>query len=248
MGKKRHKRQSSHVVLVTSEAVDAKLKQFRIRPWIVQAITVIFCVLCGAAIGYVYYETDDKLQQEARVDSEVEQLEIQNQELEAKNQELAAQNAALETQLAELNEKIQILSDTVNQKVQSESELLAQLESQYTPTEFPLTGKATMEEITEGDPMCVFTAEDGAMAIATGNGTVIAVNDDAEYGHNVWVDHGNGYITIYRNQGDAKVKQGETVTQGATLFLIGEDNDKLGYQMMRNNEYINPLEMLTING
>lgn len=241
MGRKRHKRKNSHVVLVTSDAVDAKLKQFRIRPWILQTLIVIFCILCGAAIGYVYYEAEDRLQRTNRSASEIQQLEAQNQEL-------AERNAALEIQLAAQEEKIQILSDTVNQKVQSETELSEQLERQTIPTEFPLTGGATMEEITEGDPMCVFTAATGTMAVATANGTVIAVNDDAEYGHNVWVDHGNGYITIYRNQGDVKVKQGESVTQGTTLFLIDEENNKLGYQMMRDNEYIDPMEMLTISG
>ena len=241
MARKRHKRKNSHVVLVTSDAVDAKLKQFRIRPWILQTVIVIFCVLCGTAIGYLFYETEDRLQETTRSASEVQQLEVENQEL-------AARNAELELQLAAQDEKIQILSDTVNQKVQSETELATQLERQSTPTEFPLTGSATMEEIAEGDPMCVFTAASGTMAVATANGTVIAVNDDAEYGHNIWVDHGNGYITIYRNQGDAMVKQGETVKQGATLFLIGEENNKLGYQMMRDNEYIDPMEMLTISG
>lgn len=241
MAKKRHKRKNSHVVLVTSDAVDAKLKQFRIRPWILQTIIVVFCVLCGTAIGYLFYETDDRLQETTRSASEIQQLEAQNQEL-------TARNAELELQLAAQTEKIQILSDTVNQKVQSETELSEQLERQTTPTEFPLTGSATMEEITEGDPMCIFTAASGTMAVATANGTVIAVNDDTEYGHNIWVDHGNGYITIYRNQGDAMVKQGETVKQGATLFLIGDENNKLGYQMMRDNEYIDPMEMLTISG
>lgn len=241
MARKRHKRKNSHVVLVTSDAVDAKLKQFRIRPWILQTIIVVFCILCGTAVGYLYYETGDRLQQTTRSASEI-------QELEAQNQELTARNAELELQLAAQTEKIQILSDTVNQKVQSETELAEQLERQTTPSEFPLTGSATMEEITEGNPMCVFTAATGTMAVATANGTVIAVNDDTEYGHNVWVDHGNGYITIYRNKGDAMVKQGETVKQGATLFLIGEDNDKLGYQMMRDNEYIDPMEMLAISG
>lgn len=241
MGRKRHKRKNSHVVLVTSDAVDAKLRQFRIRPWILQTVIVIFCILCGTAIGYLFYETDGRLQENTRSASEIQQLEAQNQEL-------AARNAELETQLAAQSEKIQILSDTVNQKIQSETELSEQLERQTTPTEFPLTGSATMEEIIEGDPMCVFTAASGTMAVATANGTVIAVNDDAEYGHNIWVDHGNGYITIYRNQGDAMVKQGETVKQGATLFLIGDENSKLGYQMMRDNEYIDPMEMLTING
>lgn len=241
MGKKRHKRKKNHVVLVTSDAVDAKLKQFRIRPWILQTVIVIFCVLCGTSIGYLYYETGDTLQQTTRSDSELEQLTAQNQELTERNEEL-------ETQLAAQDERIQILSDTVNQKVQSEAELLEQLERLITPTEFPLTGLTTMEEVTEGDPMCIFTASAGAMVIATANGTVIAVNDDAEYGHNVWVDHGNGYITIYRSQGDVMVKQGGTVKQGATLFLIGDENNKLGYQMMRDNEYIDPMEMIAISG
>ncbi|MCM1064452.1 MAG: peptidoglycan DD-metalloendopeptidase family protein [Eubacterium sp.] len=241
MGRKRHKRKKNHVVLVTSDAVDAKLKQFRFRPWILQTVIVVFCVLCGAAIGYVFYETDDRLQQTTRSASEIEQLELQNQEL-------TDRNAELESLLAAQGEKIQILSDTVNQKVESETALLQQLESLTTPVELPLTGRATMEEVTEGNPMCIFTGASGTMAVATANGTVIAVNDDVEYGHNIWVDHGNGYITIYRNQGDAMVKQGETVKQGATLFLIGEDNNKLGYQMMRDNEYIDPMEMLILNG
>ena len=150
--------------------------------------------------------------------------------------------------MASLNETIQILSDTINQKTQNENELSEQLQKQTTPTEFPLTGSATMEEVTEGNPMCIFTATDGAMVVATAAGTVTAVNDDSEYGHNIWVDHGNGYVTIYRNSGEIKVKQGETVTQGTTLFLVGEENSKLGYQMLKDGVYINPMEMLTISG
>ena len=116
------------------------------------------------------------------------------------------------------------------------------------PTEFPLTGSASMQEAAEGDPMCVFTASSGTMVVATANGTVTAVNDDGEYGHNVWIDHGNGYVTIYRNKGDAIVKQGDGVVQGTTLFLIGEDNTTLGYQMMKDGAYINPMDMLAISG
>ena len=96
--------------------------------------------------------------------------------------------------------------------------------------------------------MCVFTAATGAMVVATANGTVSAVNDDAEFGHNVWVDHGNGYVTIYRNQREVKVNQGETVRQGSTLFIINEDNSTLGYQMLKDGVYINPMEVLAISG
>ena len=105
-----------------------------------------------------------------------------------------------------------------------------------------------MEEASEGEPMCIFTAAGGAMVVATAAGTVTAVNDDSEYGHNIWVDHGNGYVTVYRNSGEIKVKQGETVTQGTTLFLVGEENNRLCYQMLKDGVYIDPMEMLAISG
>ena len=84
--------------------------------------------------------------------------------------------------------------------------------------------------------------------MATASGTVSAINDDAEYGHNVWVDHGNGYITIYRNQGEANVRLGDSVSRGTTLFIVGEKNTKFAYQIMKDNAYINPIDMLDIKG
>ena len=240
MGRRRHKRKNSHVVIVTSDAVDASTKQFRIRPWIVEFFVIILCVVIGTVIGYVIFLQDAKGKDSEKGQTVVQQL----QTIEA----LEDENAALRNQIAELNDTVQILSDTVTQKTERESFLAQQLELQSTPTEFPLTGSATFEEVPEGDPMCVFTATAGAMVVATASGTISAVNDDGEYGHNVWVDHGNGYVTIYRNQGEVKVKQGETVRQGSTLFLINEENNRLGYQMMKDGAYIDPMEMLAISG
>lgn len=241
MESKKHKRKTNHVVIVTSDAVDANVKQFRIRPWILQTVVIVLCVILGAFIGYFVYE------EKIWVDT-WKTVNQKNTELTGQIDELQEAKQALEEQVENQNEKILILSDTVNQKTQSENELAALLEKQSTPSEFPLSGSASMEEAAEGDPICIFTASSGTMVIATANGTVTAVNDDAEYGHSVWVDHGNGYVTVYRNQGDAMVKQGETVVQGTTLFLIGEDNTKLGYQMMKDGAYIDPEEMLAISG
>lgn len=241
MESKKHKRKTNHVVIVTSDAVDANVKQFRIRPWILQTVVIVLCVILGAFIGYFVYE------EKIWVDT-WKTVNQKNTELTGQIDELEEAKQALEEQVENQNEKILILSDTVNQKTQSENELAALLEKQSTPSEFPLSGSASMEEAAEGDPICIFTASSGTMVVATANGTVTAVNDDAEYGHSVWVDHGNGYVTVYRNQGDAMVKQGETVVQGTTLFLIGEDNTKLGYQMMKDGAYIDPEEMLAISG
>lgn len=237
MGRVRHKRKSRHMLLVTSDAVDEGVKQYRIRPRFLYALVLIVCVAAGVLIGYSAYEWDVLAEKDVEAEQQQETIALLEQE-----------KADLQAEIVLLNEKVQILSDTVNQKTQSESQLTEQLEKQTMPTEFPLTGSASMEETTEGDPMCIFTATPGAMVVATASGTVVAVNDDNEYGHNIWVDHGNGYVTVYRNQGEVKVKQGEEVTQGTTLFLISEENSRLGYQMMKDGVYIDPMDLLVISG
>ncbi len=237
MRRQRHKRKNSHVVIVTSDAPDAGIRQFRIRKWAAEILMLLLSAAAGTLIGLIIFVGDIR-----------EEGSFLRQEQLEEFQALEAEKEALQSQVQELNATVQILSDTVAQKTESENSLSEQVASQYTPTEFPLTGSATWEEVTEGDPMCIFTSSEGAMVVATASGTVTAVNDDGEYGHNVWIDHGNGYVTIYRNSGEVKVRQGESVKQGTTLFLINDGNSKLGYQMMKDGAYIAPMDVLVISG
>ena len=246
MVRKGHKRKNNHVVIVASDATDGKVRQFRVRPWILQTVILFQCIIIGALIGFFLYERDVGA-------GELQQKESENETIAALEQEkaeLEGQIAGLNGEIADLNEKVGILSETVTQKAQTETALSEQLERQTMPTQFPLTGKASMEETAEGNgnPICIFTASKGAMVVAAASGSVIVVNEDPEYGNNVWVDHGNGYTTIYRSTGEVKVRQGETVTQGATLFVITDDSGKLGYQVTRDGAYINPTEVLAISG
>lgn len=237
MGRQRHKRRKHRIVLLASDAVNAGVEQIHYHPWRPWFIILILCAFLGACLGYFYFV--ESLRTEMEGASAVQQEQIA---------QLEQDKAELESNIDLLNETIEILSNTVKQKTQNENQLSEQLEKQTLPTEFPLTGMATMEIVSEGDPMCIFTASDGAMVVATAGGTVTAVNDDSEYGHNIWVDHGNGYVTVYRSSGEVKVKQLETVTQGTTLFLISDENSKLGYQMLKDGVYIDPMEMLDISG
>lgn len=244
MGYRKHRRKNSHVVIVTSDATNARMKQFRVRPWIAQAAVTVLCVILGALIGYFVFEKDIW-------ETSNQQIAQRNETIAALEQEkagLEGQIAGLNTEIEGLNEQVKILSETVSRQVLATNELAAQLEKQTLPTGFPLSGKATMEEVTEGTPICIFTAKAGAMVVAAAKGMVTVVNEDPEYGYNVWVDHGNGYVTIYRNAGDVKVRQGEAVLQGATLILITGDDSKLGYQMTKDGAYVNPMDMLDISG
>lgn len=238
MLRKPHFRFDRQYLIVSSEKSLSALKQHGYHPIIRLFAAVLVCALLGAGIGYCYYG--------------INQLHFNGMMAESEKAQISAlqkQNRELEKKLSDMDNTIQVLSETVTQKTLEVQELTLAAEKWYLPTEFPLTGAATMENSTESaEPMCIFTAGKDAMVIATANGTVLAVNDDGMYGHNVWIDHGNGYVTIYRNSGDVKVKQGETVTKGTTLFLIRDAQSKLGYQMMKDDVYLNPMEMLAISG
>lgn len=86
-----------------------------------------------------------------------------------------------------------------------------------------------------------------------GAGSVLLADIDSVYGYQVQIDHGNGYISIYRSGTEPKVKNGDEVTRGTLLFEMESDDDdenasRMGYQIMKDGEYIKPTEVLEING
>lgn len=244
-----HKRKKNTVLLVASDAPDSDLKQLKLKPKLLWTIIIILSIMFGAMVGFFLYES--KIWQ-AALDANKEknaQIEVLQSEKTALEQELITQKTTYDDRVTQLEEEVKLLSNSLQEKVKSEEELASQLEKQITPTEFPLSGMASMEDREEdGELISIFHGSEGSNVVATAGGAVEAVNIDVEYGNNVWINHGNGYITIYRNAGEPKVKVGDDVVAGTTLFEVGPDNQKLGYQIMYNGEYIDPLEMLSING
>ena len=47
MKKRKHKRKLNHVLILTSDAADANVKQFRIRAWLAEVIVIMLCILIG---------------------------------------------------------------------------------------------------------------------------------------------------------------------------------------------------------
>lgn len=237
MSKNRHKRKVSHILIYTTDAVDADMKQVRIHPWVLAGVTLIVCCVLGAVIGYAVYEGE--LWGRIR-----EHDASQNAAL------IAAQDEkdALQEKIDEQDAKIEMLSITIQDQTQQIEELQAQIAEQSVPTDYPLTGSASMTVITDGDPMVEFTATEGSTVVAAGKGVVTAVEEDEVYGSRVVIDHGNGYVSIYRNKGESQVKAGDEVASGTTLFMVTEDNRQLGYQIKENDVYIDPTTIIAIKG
>ena len=237
MSKNRHKRKVSHILIYTTDAVDADMKQVRIHPWVLAGVTLIVCCVLGAVIGYAVYEGE--LWGRIR-----EHDASQNAAL------IAAQDEkdALQEKIDEQDAKIEMLSITIQDQTQQIAELQAQIAEQSVPTDYPLTGSASMTVITDGDPMVEFTATEGSTVVAAGKGVVTAVEEDEVYGSRVVIDHGNGYVSIYRNKGESQVRAGDEVASGTTLFMVTEDNRQLGYQIKENDVYIDPTTIIAIKG
>ena len=237
MLKNRHKRKVSHILIYTTDAVDADTKQVRIHPRVLAGVTLIVCCVLGAVIGYAVYEGE--LWGRIR-----EHDASQNAALTAAQDE----KDALQEKIDEQDAKIEMLSITIQDQTQQIAELQAQIAEQSVPTDYPLTGSASMTVITDGDPMVEFTATEGSTVVAAGKGVVTAVEEDEVYGNRVVIDHGNGYVSIYRNKGESEVKAGDEVASGTTLFMVTEDNRQLGYQIKENDVYIDPTTIIAIKG
>ena len=84
--------------------------------------------------------------------------------------------------------------------------------------------------------------------IATANGTVSSIAGSADAGYIVMIDHNNRYDMIYRNNAEPRVKEGDSVTNETTLFHIETGNETLGYQIIQDEKFIDPLRLMDISG
>lgn len=247
MKKGKKKTKINYFLLLVSDSPTKKVKKFKYTRARINFIKTLIALFFLALLGYVAF-------------SSYQNTVVMNREaaFTAKIKELEEANAVLTQERDELADKVTILSKTVNEKVDAEKIL----EEKNLPKGFPLSGIAAMEETQEtiegeeGDevrPMLLFDADEEVSAVATGGGTVCHREMDNEYGYQIHIDHGNGYITIYRSGTTPKVDVGDEVTRGTLLFEMKEDEDneladKMAYQVTLDGEYVVPTEVLEING
>lgn len=247
MKKGKKKTKINYFLLLVSDSPTKKVKKFKYTRARINFIRFVIALFFIALLGYIAfssYQGTIVLNREAAFTARIKELEDAN--------------AVLMQEKEELTEKVTILSKTVNEKVDAEKIL----EEKNLPKGFPLSGKASMEETQEtietddGEevrPMLLFDADEEVSVVATGGGTVCHREMDNEYGYQIHIDHGNGYVTIYRSGTAPKVSVGDEVTRGTLLFEMREDEDNeladnMAYQVTRDGEYIVPTEVLEING
>lgn len=208
--------------------------------YLLMLLLVVIVVLSIICFRYKYRISDLETKRAADMET------IENQAADILK--LQEENADLVALREELTDKVVILSDTVNMKVEEE-EAQEQVRAQmHMPVGFPMSSSASLEESPGAEPMVKLIGTVGNSIIASADGMVVSVTTDSSYLHCIKIDHGNGYNSIYRNDGDVMIKEGDEVVRGAILYVIGEDNTELGYQIMYGDRYIDPMDLINIDG
>lgn len=231
------KRKMGYMLMLFVDSKEGRIRQMGIGPraveipvLIVIAVIVVLALICRSDREQIAQLTAQTQAQQENI----AQLQEENEDLASLRQELA--------------DKVLILSDTINQKVEQEEAVEQEQAQAHMPIGFPLSSSASLETVEGDEPMVKLTGSEGSSVIAAADGTVSSIITDSQYLHCIKIDHGNGYTTIYRNDGDVMVKEGDAVVKGAILYVIGEDNTELGYQITYEEKYIDPMELINIDG
>jgi murein DD-endopeptidase MepM/ murein hydrolase activator NlpD len=93
-------------------------------------------------------------------------------------------------------------------------------------------------------------ADTGTAVLATADGLVIEVKQDARYGKYIGVQHADGTISRYGHLSKQSVTQGQRVKGGQTIGAVGSTGRSTGahldYRVSRNGTRFDPLAVLTV--
>ncbi|WP_455381876.1 M23 family metallopeptidase [Salinispira pacifica] len=71
------------------------------------------------------------------------------------------------------------------------------------------------------------------------------------YGKMVKIRHANGFVTLYGHMSSTRVLEGQKVTQGQVIGMMGDTGQSLGrhlhYEVYKDGRLVNPIDYLTSN-
>ena len=91
-----------------------------------------------------------------------------------------------------------------------------------------------------------FNCPKGTEIQASGKGVVESAGEQAGYGNCVVIDHGHGFKSRYAHMSAIKVKQGQKVSRGHLIGLVGSTGqstgDHLHYEIEKDGEKVDPIQ------
>lgn len=249
--RQRHKHKESFSVLLIPNT-GGKSRQFHVTRFsfrlCVGALVLILLVAAGASAWAVYRfslqegTSGQTVQQEEKIKS----LEAQVKALEQEKGTLQAEIETLQQETAAV-----VAEDSDAEAEGEAEEESASKKDTSVPRRYPYTGISTVlaDYSAEQPYLSLNTSSDGNV-VATGDGMVVAVESDDTYAHIIEVEHNNGYKTRYmcRQQAQTQMQVGAQVQAGDILLTVLTDDTQLDYQILFEEEAIDPLTVFEAKG
>lgn len=172
----------------------------------------------------------------------VQQLEEENEILSRRNDELVIENKAL-------------LAAAKTTMDMSEADALYEGETTESDSSFPSmypyseTGEVSAK-YSDSHPYVSIATQIAGDIVAAGDGTIAAIGSDNTYPLIIEIEHGNGYRTRYMLPQSAEplLEAGEQVQAGTALVSVDIQNTQLDYQVIYNEEPIDPMIVFEAKG
>jgi len=246
MKQQRHKRKESFSLLLVSN-IGNDTRQFFLSLRTLRLIIVLMLVIC-LTFAWTIYRSGAHYKSESSLRQQLASNEQQIKQLEGEKETLYAQNTALaeELELYRQAESVKAEIEETEESTQAPAVRDPSIPSQYPCT----TGGLLKESYAEEHPYISISTQQTDHITAAGDGTVTSVGSDDTYPVIVEVDHGNGYRSRYMclQEADVQVEMGQQVESRDTLIIINGNDTQLDYQVIYEDQMIDPLLVLEAKG
>lgn len=259
MKSRKHRHKESFSLLLISNT-GQNTRHFHVTRSFMRLFTVFVLCIC-VAFGWLIYQylSDNEItntyvnasegtgeteliDQITEQEKLVQQLEEEIESLNRLNSELTSENKAL-LAAAKLTKD----AEAVNEAGREGN---PETDPAY-PSRYPYSGTGVMfERYSVSHPYVSIELPEEGDIIATGSGTIAIIDSDNTYPLIIEIEHGNGYRTRYMFPQDAEplFAEGAQVQAGTALVSVDINNVQLDYQVIYEEEPIDPVNVFEVKG
>ncbi|MDE6364449.1 MAG: M23 family metallopeptidase [Lachnospiraceae bacterium] len=248
MKQQKHQRKETFSLIFASN-IGNDTRQFYLSVATLRLIIVLMALICVTFV-WTIFRSGAHYQSETELRKKLASSEQTVKRLEKEKNALSAQNAALEEENELFRQaetlRAELVEETASKTVEEEAPRDTSVPSQYPCT----AGGILKEHYTEEHPYISFSAQPEDQIIAAGDGTVMSVGADDTYPIIIEVDHGNGYRSRYMclQEAEVSVETGQQVQVRDTLVTVNGGAAQLDYQVLYEEQAIDPLQILEAKG
>lgn len=258
MKPRKHKRKESFSVLLISNT-GHNSRQYHVSKSCLRLFTVFVFLVCITFGWFTYqYLTDQSNISIAAAGNENEnQTELLDQiasqqeliqQLEEEKENLNNQNLALTSENKALLEAAKSNMGTDNAE---ETESVGVPEDDFFPSRYPYSEAGIVTtKYSQSHPYISIETQGEGSIVAAGEGTISTIGSDEEYPLIIEIEHGNGYRTRYMfaQSAEPMYAEGDQVHIGDVLAATDAQNEQLDYQVIFEDEPIDPLIVFEAKG